>query len=502
VKKIALAIGVGVVLITALVVVRAWYTQSRQLDAAPAAALAIDPDAAAAGLADAIRLQTVSHQDPANFDPAQFVALHRLLEQRFPRVHRALQRELVNDYSLLYTWPGRQAEEPVVLLAHIDVVPIESGTEQNWTHPPFAGAVADGFIWGRGALDDKCSAVAILEAVETLLAAGVVPPRTVIIALGHDEELNGTGASAMAERLRHRGVQPAFVLDEGGAVLESLIPGVAAPVATVSVGEKGYISIELTTKADGGHSSMPPRSTAIGVLSSAIERLEGNQMPANFAAAMGGSLDHLGPEMPFPYRLVLANLWLFGPLVEWQLSQLPQTNAAIRTTTAATIFEGGVKDNILPATARAVVNFRILPGDTIDSVVEHVRRVVDDPSVSVKALGGNDPGPMSSPDAPAFAEIARAIRTTFPGTIVTPSLALGATDARHYTTLSPNVYRFSPMRMTPADLARVHGTNERIAVADYANMIRFYAQLVTAEPPARSRRVEADPAAQPAGAGR
>jgi carboxypeptidase PM20D1 len=367
--------------------------------------------------------------------------------------------------------------------------------------PPFAGVVADGYIWGRGALDDKGSALAILEAAEHLLERGVQPPRTLIFAFGHDEETSGErGAQAMAEQLAARGVAPAFVLDVGVAVLEGMITGVDEPVATVSIGEKGYVSVELTTKADGGHSSMPPRSTAIGVLSHAIERLERNQAPANIQAAMGRTLEYLGPEMSFLQRTVLANLWLFAPLVEWQMGQAPQTNAAIRTTTAATMFDGGVKENILPVGARAVVNFRILPGETVDSVTEHVRAAIDDPRISIRVLdGGNNPSPMSDPDAPAFAQVARAIRAAFPDAVVVPSLALGATDARHYTGLSPNVYRFSPMRMTPKDLTRVHGTNERIGVEDYVNRIRFYAELMASSPPPAGG-VMADKAAAPAAA--
>jgi carboxypeptidase PM20D1 len=472
--------GAALLALAGVVVGRALDAPSHQVQVEPAAPVAIDAERAAAGLGEAIRFRTVSNQDPAQFDASQFQGLQAFLAQRFPRVHRDLTREVVNDYSLLYRWEGRGAGKPIVLLAHLDVVPVEGGTEGNWTQPPFSGAVADGYVWGRGALDDKASAMAILEAVEYLLGTGFQPARTVYLAFGHDEEVSGhRGAEVLSARLRERGIDAEFVLDEGGSILEGMVPGVAAPVASVSTGEKGYVSIELSANGKGGHSSMPPPHTAIGVVSAAVERLERDQMPATIGTVMRESFAFLGPEMPFGRRVVFANLWLFAPLVEREMARTPQTNAAIRTTTAPTMFEGGVKENILPASARAVVNFRILPGDTVEGVVQHVRHTVDDGAVEVRVLGKpDDPSLPSDPDQPAFVQLARTIRAVFPGTVVTPFLTLGATDARYYTRISPNVYRFIPTHMRAEDLARVHGTNERIAVDDYAGMIRFYVQLL------------------------
>jgi carboxypeptidase PM20D1 len=480
VKRIALLAGAALVALVLVLVARTLRSSSRQPQVAPAAAAAIDTEAAAQRLAGALRFRTVSNQDPAAFDGAAFRGLQDYLAARFPRVAATLQRETVNDHSLLYTWQGRGEGKPILLLAHLDVVPIEPGTEAQWVHPPFDGVVADGFVWGRGALDDKSSALATLEAVEWLLGQGYVPPRTVLLAFGHDEEISGHhGAQAMATRLKQRGVTPELVLDEGGTILVGLVPGIDAPVASIGLGEKGYVSVELSARSTGGHSSIPPARTAIGVLSDAVHRLGRHQVPSNLQASMGDSFEYLGPEMAFPLRLVFANLWLFGPLVERQLASQPQTNAAIRTTTAPTIFQGGVKENQLPAVARAVVNFRILPGETVASTVEHVRSTVADPSVEVGVLGeGNDPSPMSDTQSPAFAYLARTIRATNPDALVTPFLVLGGTDARHYTDLSRNVFRFSPYRTGPDDLARFHGTNERISIEDYGRMIQFYIELM------------------------
>jgi carboxypeptidase PM20D1 len=301
-----------------------------------------------------------------------------------------------------------------------------------------------------------------------------------MLAFGHDEELLGEhGAATIAKTLKDRGVEPEFVLDEGGSILEGLFPGVAHPVASIGMAEKGYVSVELTVDGAGGHSSIPPRQTAVGQLSAAINRLEEHPVPANIDAAMGRSFEYIGPEMAFPLRLVFANLWLFRPLVEWQMARAPQTDATIRTTTAPTMFSGGVKENQLPTSARAVVNFRILPGDTVESVVEHVRKTIDDPAVKVAVLGrGDDPSPVSDVNAPAFAYLNRTVRATNPDVVVAPFLVLGATDARHYSILTPNVYRFVPMRTRPDDIPRFHGLNERIAVDNYAGMIRFYHELL------------------------
>jgi carboxypeptidase PM20D1 len=283
----------------------------------------------------------------------------------------------------------------------------------------------------------------------------------------------------IAARLAERGVKPDLVLDEGGAVVAGFLPGMDRPVATIGVAEKGYLSVELSVQSEGGHSSIPPPQTAVGILSAAVARLEEHPVPANLDAVVRGTLDHLGPELPFLARAVTANLWLFAPFVERTLARVPATNASIRTTTAATMFAAGVKENILPSTGRAVVNFRILPGDSVESVLQHVRRVVGDPRVEVNPLPyANEPSPVAPPDSEAFRVLHRTVRQIFPDAVVAPSLVLGATDARHYVSLTPNVYRFLPIRLLPDDVRRFHGIDERLAIEDYATAVRFYVQLL------------------------
>jgi carboxypeptidase PM20D1 len=484
-KQVGYVLGAALAVALAVVLVRALRITSRQVDVAPAAPLAIDAAAAAVRLGEAIRFRTIAEVDGGAPATGEFRALHAWLADRFPHAHAALEREAVNEHGVLYRWPGRSDASPLLLLAHLDVVPVEPQTEGSWTEPPFAGVVRDGYVWGRGALDDKGSALAIMEAIEHLTRAAVRPEHTVYLAFGHDEEIGGQrGAAELAARLHARGVQPAFVLDEGGWILEGVVAGVAAPVASICVAEKGYASVELLATAAGGHSSMPPAQTAIGHLSGAIAALEREQMRPNIAATLGDSLAFIGGEMPLAQRALLANLWLFGPILEWQLGSAPATNALIRTTTAPTIIAGGVQDNVLPTSARAVVNFRIIPGDTVAAVLDHVRRVVADPTIAVRALdGAHDPSAVSPAlgDA-AFTRLAATVRATFPGTVVTPFITLGATDARHYESLSGHVYRFVPAHLQAADLARIHGIDERIAVADFAGMIRFYVALMGGEP--------------------
>jgi carboxypeptidase PM20D1 len=360
------------------------------------------------------------------------------------------------------------------------VVPIEPGTESAWSHPPFAGELDDGYIWGRGAMDDKGSLIAILEAVETLVSRGFRPKRTVHLVLGHDEEVGGErGAAAVAKLLESRGVRALFVLDEGGAIAEGFMPGLDRPIATVGVAEKGAASVEIAVEVEGGHSSVPPRQTAIGILSRALVRLEDNPLPGGIQGPFRDMLLTLGREMPFSRRLALANLWLFGPLVERQLSHIPAADSMMRTSTAVTIVEGGVKANVLPSKARAVVNFRIAPGDTVESVLDHVRRVTADPRVKVvEARETREPSPVSSTDSEGYRRIERAILEIFPEAVVTPYLLPGGTDSRHLTALTPDVYRFGALRVSSDDLKRAHGTDERISVDGLAQMVAFYLQLL------------------------
>ena len=486
--RLVAGLGAGLAVLVAVMLVNTW-----RLPAPPAVAtrpLPAPPDLEAASrrLADAVRIPTVSYAVPAAGAPDPFPAFHRMLETSFPRLHAALRREVVGGDSLLYTWQGSDpALAPILLTAHMDTVPVEPGTEGHWTHPPFAGTIADGYVWGRGTLDMKHAVMATCEAVEHLLADGYRPRRTILLAFGHDEELGGAhGAASIEAVLAQRGVHAWFSLDEGLAIIDGFIPGATRPIAQIGLAEKGILSLALTAHAEGGHASMPPPWTAVGRVARAVTRVEQAPMPASLDGPGGTSVRAMAPALPFAMRFALANTWLLGPAVERKLSASPVTNALLRTTTAPSVIEGGTKDNVLPAEARAIVNFRLAPGDTMAAVKAHTVAAIDDPAVAVSQYGtvANDASPVADARAPGYGLIAAAIARVAPNALVTPGLVLAATDSRHYGRVSDAAFRFLPVRLTPADVTRIHGTDERISVRNYGELIAFYEELIRTGSPA------------------
>lgn len=481
-RPILAALGVALLLLGTVVLVRAGRSRSRQPPPAsgkPALA-ALDEAAAVQRLRRAVQFATISYSDPARRPDAAFIGLRDYLAQAFPRAHAALQREVVAGHSLFYTWRGSQpALPPLLLMGHIDVVPLEPGTEARWTVPAFAGEIRDGYLWGRGTMDDKAGVVSTLEAIEGLLGQGFAPRRTLYLAFGHDEEAGGTGAAAMARLVRERGPAPVLVMDEGLAITQGLMPGVSGPVALLGTGQKGYLSVELRVAAEGGHSSMPPPRGAVFALAQALVRLEEHPFPAQLRGPADEMFDWMGPEMTAPLRAVMTNRWLFAPLVTRLLLAKPSTAALLRTTTALTMLQAGVKDNVLPTAATAVVNFRIRPSESSASVLAEVRRLLG-PQVTVTALGTPiEPSRPSSPESPRFTAVARSLRTVSPQVLVAPALMLGYADARYYEGMTADIYRFRPMLLRGDDPQRIHGIDERLSLEDYARHVRFYAQVIT-----------------------
>jgi carboxypeptidase PM20D1 len=444
---------------------------------------ALDANRLAAHLSQAVRIPTVSPQPPQAADPAAFDAFVAWLAATYPQAHARLQREVVGGHSLVYTWRGADpAGRPALLTAHYDVVPVMPGSEAQWKHPPFAGDVADGHVWGRGTLDDKGNVVALMEAVTWLLEQGWQPRNPLVLAFGHDEELGGTrGAAAIAAHLKTKGVRAAWSLDEGSFVIDGIVPGLARPVALVSVAEKGYLTVEISARGDGGHSSMPPARTAVGTLAQAIVKLQDAPMPGGLDGLTLASLDAMAREMSFGKRVLFANRWLFGPLIERELARSPATNALLRTTTAPTMLSASVKENVLPTQATATVNFRLHPRDTAQGVAEHVRRVTADERITVTAGESLEASPVSPSQAPGFRAVADAARRSHGDVAVAPGLTIGATDSRHYATVSDASYRFMPARIGPADVAGYHGTNERLSVDNLVRATRFYIELMKSE---------------------
>ena len=484
IKRVLMAVLALVALLVAAVVVNTLRQGSRQVDVPPFALMAIDEKAAGESLAAAVRAKTVSSPTDAALNADQFALLHAHLQARYPKLHAAMKREVVAGLSLLYTWPGSDAAaKPILLMAHQDVVPVAPGTEKDWQAEPFAGTLRDGFVWGRGAWDDKANLISQMEAIELLANAGFKPKRTIYLAFGADEEVGGLrGAKAIAKLLTDRQVKLDFVLDEGLLITEGVLPGLKAPAAIIGIAEKGFMSVALGVGATPGHSSMPPPegTSAIAMMSAALGRLDNNQFPSRIQGVAREMFETVAPEMSGFGRVALSNLWLFGPVVRKQLEAGASTNAMMHTTTALTIVNAGNKENVLPGRAEATVNFRLLPGDTQASVMDHVKQTVADERVDVKVLpGATEPSKVAPTDSASYRLIERTVRELFPGTVVAPGLMIGGTDSQHFELVADHIFKFSPVRAKAEDLPRFHGTNERISTANLAELIRFYHRLVS-----------------------
>ena len=446
------------------------------------ASYAVDADAAAARLGEAIRLRTVSLVS-ADEDPSQFHQLHAWMQQRYPAFHAVARREAVAGLSLLYTWEGSDpGQPPIVLLAHQDVVPVPDDTREDWTLDPFGGVVSDGAVWGRGAFDDKGSLVALLEAAEFLASQGRRPVRTIIFAFGHDEEIGGAGAIAMASLLAARRQRAWFVLDEGLLAIDRH-PFTGRPASMIGISERGAGTMRVHAVGQPGHSSMPPDETAVSLVAEAVDRI--HDMPIDRKLEGGpalGMMRALAPELTFTSRMALANEWLFAPLLRQRISGNPTAQALLGTTIAPTMIQGGSRPNVLPGEAAAMINFRIHPRDNSADLLRRARRAVAGlDGVTVDwAEPPHDASPISSTTSTSYALIAALSREILPEAPVAPGLVLPGTDARHYAGVAENVYRFQPILVTGEEIETLHGLDERLTVANLERMIRFYIGLMEA----------------------
>ena len=443
------------------------------------AEIRIDEEASVQRFAEALTFPTVSFDDRNRFDAEAFRDFHDFLERAYPRISGRATRTVVAEYSLVYHLQGSDAAlEPVLFMSHFDVVPVEENTLGEWTHAPFGGVVQDGIVWGRGSVDDKIGVIALMESLEALLAEGFRPRRSLYFAFGHDEEVSGLeGAASVARYFEGQGIRFDFVLDEGGAVTQGLLEGIDRPVAIIGISEKGYVNLVLTVEGAGGHSSQPPEQTALGILARAIVRVEDNPFPARLDFLLP-TFEAIGAYMPFGTRLALSNLWLLSPLVKRQLLGDKDSAPGIRTTTAATMASGSPKSNILPTRATAVINFRILPGETVETVRKRVVALIDDTRVQVSTEYGTDPSPVSPVDSRGYRIVAGTIRAMDETALVAPYMVRGGTDAKYFYGLSPNVYRFLPVDVNAETIKYVHGIDEHLPVEDYLQAIRYYYNVI------------------------
>ena len=447
-----------------------------QVQLAPAPA--IDVDRAAGHLAEAVRIRTVSHQDPAENDWTEWARLHAWLEQTYPAAHAAMTREVVGGHTLVYTWSGRDpSRKPVVLLAHHDVVPVTPGTEGDWQQPPFDGVLADGAVWGRGTVDNKGSLVALFEALEALANSGFEPGASVIVVSGHDEEAGGSGAAAAAQLLESRGIEAEFVLDEGLAVIADF-PLLGRPVALVGIAEKGYGTLEITAPAKGGHSSAPPPETGVGTLARAVLAITAQAFPMDFDGPAADMVRTLAPEAALPVRMAVANEWLFAPLLVRQMAATPAGAASLHTTIAPTMLRGSPKENVLPQDATAWINYRIAPGQTAEDVFARAMSATRGLDVELRwTRPPYDPPPVSSTDSRGWQLVAAAAAAAgdWP---VAPGLVTATTDSRSMTGISRDIYRFQAIVASVREFEMIHGTNEHMTLDNLRRLAGFYGRLV------------------------
>lgn len=478
IKRIA---GGFVLLLIALIAVLAFNTYRFTPDTPQDVAsfdLGADTDAAAQILSDALKIETVSTNI---FTPAfpQFV---RFLETSYPKVHQALEREVLFANTPLFKWEGTNPDlKPVLLAAHYDVVPVATGSLDRWTYPPFAGTIADGFVWGRGTLDDKGALIALMSAAEHLIGTGFQPERTVYLSFGGDEEVGGKGAQAVAAHLQDQNIQLEWALDEGSFVLDDIIPGLDVPVASINLAEKGYLTIKLVATSPGGHSALPPRMTAVGRIARAVDRLQMAPVPGGLDGVSAEFFDGLGRHFSVEKKVLFANTWLFKPVLEGVLSGAASTNAMLRTTTAPTMLSGSNKENVLPAQATATINFRLHPRDTPEAVLDYVKSTIDDAKIEIQSdiAQASPASPVASLDNPGYGDIEASILSVFGPIASVPGLTIAATDARYYARAADAAYRINPFLVTSDDIARFHGIDERLSLENLKHGINFYGALLS-----------------------
>ena len=438
--------------------------------------IALDEDRLARSLQAMVRIPTISYAENGKADQAQFDAFHGLLKQRYPLVFERCSVEHIGKNGLLFHLPGKQSLEPCVLMAHYDVVPVE---EARWTHPPFEGLVLQGELWGRGTLDTKCTVMGILEAAEHLLKQGFTPNNDLYLSFGGDEECLGADAAAIVETLKARGVKPAFVLDEGGAIVNRVFPGVSKPAALIGIAEKGNVFVDITARGTSGHASAPPAKQVVGTLARALVRIDQSHFPFTLTKPALELFDTLGRHSTFLYKIIFKNLWCFAPLLNLICRKSGgELNALVRTTAAQSRLSASKAYNVLPNEAKAGLNLRLIPGDSQEQAIAHLQRVIKNAAVEVSINKGSEPSSVSPTQGEAWERLKTAINATYPRAIVSPYLMVAASDSRHFCAISENVYRFSGLPLTREQLNMIHSQDERIPLTLLPDLVRFYIRVM------------------------
>lgn len=438
--------------------------------------IVFDRDAAVDSLAQLVRCKTVSYNDHSLEDEGEFQKLISLLPTLYPNVFAACTFRQLPDRALLFRWPGKQVGDPAVMMAHYDVVPVN---EEKWDKPPFAGIIEDGILWGRGTLDTKVTFNGILSAANSLIGQGFRPEKDIYFAFSGGEEINGQGAPNIVAYFTEHGIHPAIVVDEGGAVVENVFPGVKQPCGLIGIAEKGMLNAQYRTLSAGGHASAPKPHTPVGVLAAACKRVEDHHFKSHIDGPAAQMFDTLGRYSTPLYRVIFANMWCFGWIIDLLGKKSGgEINALVRTTVAFTQMEGSSARNVIPPEAKMVSNIRLNPADSVASALAYLEKTVNDPAVEITSLESFEPSPVSETGCDAWKKVAAAVANTWPGCIVSPYLMVQCSDSRHYRDLSNHVYRFSAMDLTAEERSTIHGNNERIRLETAAKAVEFYIRLM------------------------
>ena len=475
-KYLLIAIAVVIVVLLAVIILRTLRFRPKQGPAVFDNEEKFDGDKVVRNLQALVRCKTISNRDPALEDEAEFEKLINLLPELYPNVYEKCELMRMPDRALLFRWKGKNDGEPAVLMAHYDVVPVN---EEGWEKPPFEGIIEDGVLWGRGTLDTKVTFNAALSAADHLICEGFTPENDVYFAFSGGEEINGEGAVHIVDWFEEKGITPALVVDEGGAVVQDVFPGVSAPCGLIGIAEKGMIDVEYRCKSAGGHASAPKPHTPVGILSRACCNMENHPFKLHLTKPVAEMFDTLGRHSSLLYRVIFANMWCFG----WVLDILckksgGEINALMRTTVAFTMMEGSSVSNVIPPEAAMVSNIRLNPADSMASALEYIKKTVNDPNVEISILRGNEPSRISATDCPGWAKVASSVASTWKGTLVSPYLMFQCSDSRHYGRISDRVYRFSAMDLTKEERGTIHGHNERIRLETIRKSAEFYIRLI------------------------
>ncbi len=438
--------------------------------------ISFDGERAIDCLKQLVRCKTVSYYDKSLEDEAEFQKLIDLLPELYPNVHKRCTFQILPDRALLFRWKGKHEGDPAVLMAHYDVVPVN---EASWQKPPFDAIIEDGVMWGRGTLDTKVTFNGVLSAADHLIAEGFTPEYDVYFAFSGGEEINGRGAINIVDYFEENGLTPSIVVDEGGAVVENVFPGVSSPCGVIGIAEKGMIDVEYRVKSKGGHASAPKPHTPVGILSKACCRVEAKHFPKHLTKPAAEMFDTLGRHSTFLYKMIFANMWCFGGVLDLICKKSGgEINALMRTTVAFTQMKGSRAPNVIPAEAIMVSNIRLNPEDTVESALKYLEKVIDDENVKITALRANEPSRVSQTNCAAWDKVASAVASTWKGTIVTPYLMVQCSDSRHWGRISDKVYRFSAMDLTSEERALIHASNERIRLDCAKHAVEFYIRLI------------------------